>query len=329
MKVLVTGASGYVGNKLAHTLAELGTEVHALVRNASTIKLLQHFNITVFQGDILQKESLMAAMKGCRHVYHAAAQVGAWAKNPIVFYDVNVEGTRHVLDAALQSGVEKTVFTSTCGVIGPTLDKPLDENDPRTIGFEIDYDLSKKKGEDVVMQYAREGMNVVVVSPSKIYGPGKVSHSLTANAIIDKFLKERIALIPSPGSYRVSFALIDDIVNGHLLAMEKGRNGERYILGGINISYYEFFSRIRMLSKCKGRIIALPKRVIKTWAQLQQLNHALTGRPVRFTVKSVDHLFSNYIFSSEKASRELGYKITPLDEGLEKTIHFLNNEPYE
>ncbi len=329
MKVLVTGASGYVGNKLAHTLAGLGTEVHALVRNASTIKLLQHSNITVFQGDILQKESLMAAMKGCSHVYHAAAQVGAWAKNPIVFYDVNVEGTRHVLDAALQSGVEKTVFTSTCGVIGPTLDKPLDENDPRTIGFEIDYDLSKKKGEDVVMQYAREGMNVVVVSPSKIYGPGKVSHSLTANAIIDKFLKEGIALIPSPGSYRVSFALIDDIVNGHLLAMEKGRNGERYILGGINISYYEFFSRIRTLSKCKGRIIALPKRVIKAWAQLQQLNHALTGRPVRFPMKSVDHLFSNYIFSSEKARRELGYKITPLDEGLEKTIHFLNNEPYE
>jgi nucleoside-diphosphate-sugar epimerase len=324
MKVLITGASGYIGNKLAHTLADSGKEVHALVRSVSAKELLQHPNITIFKGDILQKESLMAAMKGCKQVFHTAAKVGVWARDPSVFYDVNVEGTRNVLDTALQSGVERTVFTSTCGVIGPTLNGPMGENDPRIIGFEIEYDLSKKKAEDLVLQYAKEGMNNVVVSPSKVYGPGNVSHSLTANAIINKFLRKRVAFIPSPGTYMVCFAYIDDIINGHMLGMEKGTSGEKYILGGVNISYKEFFSLIRTLSFCNGKIIHLPKSIITAWAHVQQLNQKLTGSSVYFTAKSVNHLFSNYTFSSEKAIHKLGYKITPLEEALEKTIHFLN-----
>ncbi len=133
MKIFITGASGYLGNKLAHTLAGMDNEVHALVRSATAEQLLQHPNITVFKGDILQKESLMTAMKGCKQVYHTAAKVGVWAKYPSVFYEVNVEGTRNVLDAALESGVEKIVFTSSCGVIGPTHDKPLRETDVRTV----------------------------------------------------------------------------------------------------------------------------------------------------------------------------------------------------
>jgi len=329
MKILVTGASGYIGNNLAHTLAGLGQEVHALVRSDSAKKWLQHPGITIFSGDILQKGSLTAAMKGCQQVFHTAASVGVWKRDPSVFYNVNVEGTRNVLDAALQLGVERTVCTSTCGVIGPTVDKPMEENTPRNIDFQIDYDLSKKKGEDLVLQYARQGMNNVVVSPSKVYGPGNVSHSLTANAIINKFLRKRIAFIPSPGTYMVCFAFIDDIVNGHLLAMKKGTRGEKYILGGINISYHEFFNYIRTLSSGKGHIISLPKSVITGWARVQQMNHKLTGSPVRFTVKSVDHLFSNYTFSSEKARQDLGYTITPLEQGLKKTIHFLNSLHHE
>ncbi len=328
MKILITGASGYLGNKLAHTLASQGKMIHALVRSDSAKDLLLHPNITIFKGDILQKESLMGAMKECKQVYHTAAKVGVWAKKLSVFYEVNVEGTRNVLDAALLSGVEKTVFTSTCGVIGPTLNGPMDEKDTRSIGFEIDYDFSKKIAEDLVLQYAKEGMNTVVVSPSKVYGPGNISHSLTANAIINTFLKKRITFIPSPGTYRVCFAFIDDIITGHLLAMEKGVSGEKYILGGINISYYEFFDRLRNLSQCNGNIIKLPKSVIKTWAHVQELNHKIWGTAIRFTVKSVDHLFSNYIFSSKKATREIGYNITSLEEALQKTIHFLNNQPH-
>jgi nucleoside-diphosphate-sugar epimerase len=328
MKILITGASGYLGNKLANKLADQGNEVHAFIRQTASEEFLQHPNITIFKGDILNKESLMIAMKGCKQVYHTAAKVGVWAKDPSVFYDVNVEGTRIVLDAALASGVEKTVFTSTSGVIGPTLDKPLEENDPRLIDFVIDYDLSKKKAEDLVLNYTKEGMNVVIVSPSKVYGPGNVSHSLTATAIINTFLKKRITFIPSPGNNCVCFAYADDVVAGHILAMEKGRSGEKYILGGINISYKDLFYRIRTLAHRRAYIIKLPKAIIKAWAGFQEMNYKIFGIPVRFTVKSVDHVFSNYTFSSRKAIQELGYNITPLDEALQKTIQFLKNKKH-
>ncbi len=327
-KILITGASGYLGNKLANKLAQLGNEVHALVRSSSSQDFLRHKNIIIFIGDILDRDSLAAAMDGCKQVYHTAARVGAWAKDSSVFYEVNVEGTRNVLDLALASGVEKIVYTSTSGVIGPTLKNPLEENDPRQVDFVIDYDLSKRKAEELVFSCAKEGMNIVIVSPSKVYGPGNVSHSLTANAIISSFLKKGITFIPSPGTYRVCFAFSDDVVDGHMLAMEKGRSGEKYILGGINISYYEFFNRIRTLAKCKAYIIKLSKGFIKTWAGLQELGYKVLGVPVRFPVKSVDHVFSNYAFSSKKAMEELGYTITPLDDALMATIKFLKTNKH-
>lgn len=328
MKILVTGATGYVGHQLTLTLAERGDEVHALVRNPMSVNVPKHKNIRVFTGDITDPRSITSAMLGCKQVYHTAARVGLWARNPSLFYDTNVEGTRNVLDAALQTGVEKLVFTSTCGVIGPSLNEPMSEKDPRIACFGLDYELSKKMGEDLVFQYATEGINAVVVCPSKVYGPGIIAHSLTANAIINKFLKKRIAFIPAPGTYKICCAFIDDIVTGHLLAMEKGKAGEKYILGGVNISYHEFFDRIRKLSSCKGRIIRLTKNTIKGWAFLQALNYKITGNQPNLTVKSIDHLLCNYTFSSEKAARELGYRITPLEEALIKTIHFLKNNPH-
>ncbi|MEO8769074.1 MAG: NAD-dependent epimerase/dehydratase family protein [Ferruginibacter sp.] len=324
MKILVTGATGYIGNHLAHTLACMGHQVHALVRSSSSKELLQHQNISIFKGDILDKESLLNAMQGCRQVYHTAAKVGVWAKDLSVFYKVNIEGTLNVLNTALQTGVERSVVTSTCGVIGPSLNEPMSENDPRINGFAIDYELSKKMSEDIVLEYAKKGMNVVLVCPSKVYGPGNVSHTLTTNAIIDKFLKKGIAFIPAPGTYKACFAYIDDIIKGHLLAMEKGNSGEKYILGGFNITYREFFDRIRNISCSVGHIVQLPANIIKGWALLQQLNYKITGTPPYFTIKSTDIFFSNYTFSSDKASRELGYTITPLEDALKKTIQFLN-----
>jgi len=328
MKILVTGASGYVGNNLAHALAERGVEVHALVRSDSAKDILQHPCIKIFKGDILDPESLLLAMTGCQKVFHTAAMVGVWAKDPSEYYTVNVEGTRNVLDAALQTGIEKLVFTSTCGVIGPSLNEPMGETDPRVAGFVVDYELSKKIGEDMVLQYVEKGLNVVVVSPSKVYGPGNTSHSLTANAVIEKFLKKKVVFIPSPGTYKACFAFIDDIVQGHLLAMEKGKCGEKYILGGFNISYRNFFEKIRTVSYGKGTIIPLSKTVIKGWALLQQLIYKITGRHPGYTLKAVDTVFSNYTFSSEKATRELGYQITDLEEAIYKTIQHFKNRTY-
>lgn len=326
MKILITGASGYLGNKLAHKIANRGHVVHALVRDPSSKKMLKHPNIKLFEGDLLNKQSVAEAIKGCTQVYHTAAKVGVWANDRSIFYAVNVEGTRNVLDASVNAGVDKIVCTSTCGVIGPTTNGPLNENAERTTGFDIDYDLSKKRAEELILQYVQRGVNAVIVSPSKVFGPGNISHSLTANAIIDSFLKKKMALIPSPGDYEVCFAYIDDIVYGHVLAMEKAEPGEKYILGGTNISYFEFFDHIRSIANSNAKIIRVPKKIIQAWAHLQELNHKLWKSPVRFTVKSVNHLFSNYTFSSDKAIMQLGYSITPLEKALTSTIHFLKNK---
>lgn len=326
MKILVTGASGYLGNKLAHSLANKGQQVTALVRSPSANKFLSHPNIRIVRGDVLAKETITTAMKGCERVYHVAATVAPWIKDANDYYKVNVDGTRYVLDAAAQSGVQKIVFTSTCGVLGPSLNEPLSENDPRSTAFTTDYELSKKMAEDIVAQYARQGINIVTVCPAKIYGPGNVSHALTANAVIEKFLFKRRVVIPGPGSQKACFCFIDDVVNGHLLAMENGIPGEKYILGGINISYQEFFEEIRNLSGCRGQIIHASKNALRAWAVLQWLNYKATGAPPRFTLNALNIVWSNYIFNSEKACRELGYQITSLPEALHQTIHFLKTE---
>lgn len=326
MNILVTGASGYLGHKLAHSLAAAGHTVHALVRSKSKIALLQHKNIVPYFGDVRQKDTVTKAAQGCQRVYHAAAHVGAWARRPMDFYDVNVMGTKNVLEAAAETGVQKMVVTSTAGVFGSTANEPLDETHHRTLPFVIDYERSKKEAEDLVLAYAGKWTEAVVVSPAKVYGPGHTSHSLTTNALIRTFLERGIAVVPAPGSYRLCFSYIDDVVQGHLLAMEKGRNGERYILGGPNVSYFHFFDTIRKLSGGKGRILNVPKAVVKTWAGGQWLLHALTGTDIRFTVRSVDLLFSNHAYSSDKAVRELGYAITPLEEGIRETIQFLQEK---
>jgi len=326
MKILITGASGYIGSKLSIILADRGHSVHAVVRSGDSQTRLMHPNIRVFTGDVLDKKSLQVAMEGCEQVYHVAGKAGMWARKTSVFYDVNVEGTRNVLDAALALGVKKMVYTSTCGVIGPSIDQPMEEKDSRNVEFVFDYDISKKMAEDLVAQYVRKGLEVVIVSPAKVYGPGHISHSLMMNAVIHKFLKNRITFIPAPGTFKVSFAFIDDIVKGHILAMEKGKSGERYILGGPNVSYYEFFNRLRMLASFKGFIVKLPKMIIQFLARIQELNHKLWNTNVLFTLKSVDQLFCNNTYSSDKAARELGYTITPLDEALQKTIQYLNHE---
>ncbi|MES1181906.1 MAG: hypothetical protein ABUL44_03835, partial [Flavobacterium sp.] len=137
-----------------------------------------------------------------------------------------------------------------------------------------------------------------------------------------------IAYIPSPGTYKACFAFIDDIVNGHLLAMEKGIHGEKYILGGVNISYRDFFEQIRSIASCTGHIIPLPKNIIKGWGLLQQLNYRITGRQPLFTAKGAEIIFSNYTFSSEKASAKFNYSITPLEEALNKTIQFFKTKNY-
>ena len=323
MNILITGSTGYIGNLLALRLADEGHFIHALIRDQQKSWLVRHKNIRVFLGDLANEEDVRTAMEGCEQVYHVAGQVRPWLKNADLFYKTNVTGTVNVCEEAIHLGIKKLVFTSTTGVFGSTNNELFDERASRKQSFLLDYDRSKALAENAVLDYVQNGLKAVIVSPCKVFGPGHTAHSLAANAIICSFLKNQVAFIPSPGRYCVCFSYVQDVVNGHVLAMEKGAVGEKYILGGYNLSYYQFFDRLRNLAKIKGRIICVPKPLVIFAGYLQEVKEKILDGNILFTAKAAKQVFHNYAFSSEKAIKHLGYTTTPLEEAMNKTIQFL------
>lgn len=322
MKVLVTGATGYVGNRLALTLAQQGNEVNILVRNPHSVFIPRHRRIHVFTGDIMQKVSILPAMKDCERVFHTAALVRLYASKPSVFYDINVEGTRNVLDVAIDIGVKKIIFTSTCGVIGPSLNKPMGETDPRITGFDNDYDLSKFLAEKLIIDYAKLGLFIVIASVAKVYGPGVETHSLSVNGIIRRFVQNKITLCPKPDGLISNYVFIDDLVQGHIQALENGKSGEKYILGGENISYADFFQTLRTISGIKGTLLPVSKNLARLYGGFHFVKAKLCRKEPFFNSKDVYQIFCNKTFDCSKAKQELGYTITPFATAMQQTIHF-------
>jgi nucleoside-diphosphate-sugar epimerase len=321
---LITGATGYIGQKLAYHLAGQGLKVHLLVRNAAQRNLPSHQNISIFEGDVQDPGSVQKAIHGCTQVYHVAGLARLIHKDPSVFYRVNVDGTKNLLEAAKAEGVRKFIYTSTTGVIGPSLNQPMRECDPRTIGYDNDYETSKELAEHLVVQFSSNGLEGVIVSPSRVYGPGLSTYSSGVNRFIQGYLKKGFAVVPICDHVYGNYAYIDDVIAGHILAMEKGRNGERYILGGENVSFGSLMQAIRHESR-RGRFIRIPKSIIKTAALGSQMKAMVLRQTPELTPRMVDRLFLSCAFSSDKAIRELGYSITPFTEGIRKTISHIKN----
>ena len=326
MKVLVTGATGYVGHNLSLALAQDGNEVNILVRNPKSANIPRHPRIHIFTGDVTKKETIGVGMQGCEKVFHAAALVQFCARKPSAFYDINVDGTRNMLDAALEYGVKKFVFTSTGGVIGPSLNKPMTESDPRITGFNNDYDLSKFLAEKLVIDYATTGLHSIVATATKVYGPGIETHPLSLNGVIRRFIEGKIGFCPSPADFIANYVFVDDLVRGHIQASEKGRRGEKYILGGENLTYHNFFKILRNISGKKSRIVPVSKKVISMYGACHFMKARLFHREPFFNSKAVSQIFCHKSFSSSKAMEELGYTITPFSAALQQTIHSLKNK---
>ncbi|HLF65321.1 MAG TPA: NAD-dependent epimerase/dehydratase family protein [Saprospiraceae bacterium] len=324
-KTLITGASGYIGQRLALYLANQGETVHVLVRNRAARQILNHPDIHLFEGDIQDLEAVHRAMNGCTHAYHVAGLARLAHKDPTLFYRTNVDGTKNLLQAAFDANVKKIVYTSSTAVIGPSLNKPMRESDPRIIGYDNDYEVSKQMAENLVKEFNARGLTGVIVSPSRVYGPGIATYSSGVNRFIYNFLRRGFYFVPTCDDIKSNYTYIDDVIHGHILAMLLGRGGEKYILGGENVSFGEFMRTIKMHAENKGYFIRLPKSVIKAVAMTAQAKAWTMNQSPELTPKVVDRLFQNFSFSSEKAIAELGYSITPFDEGIRKTIVHLRN----
>ncbi len=324
-KILVTGAVGFIGSQLALRLAESGENVRAVYRSNKN-SLIQHGNIEFVRGDILDKKFLEEVVKDCSRIFHVAALANNWAKDLKQFYDVNVTGTENILEAAKKSGVEKIVVTSTAGTIGPSSNgKAVNEEIFSALEFGH-YEKSKTEAEKKIFSSVKQGMNIVIVNPTRVYGPGKLSKSNAITKIIQKYVQRKWKIKIGDGNHVGNYAFVEDIVNGHILAMKNGRAGERYLLGGHNLSFNNFIEIVSKVSGIKNNLVPIPLALLGTYAITEDILAKLFSIEPKITYSWVKKYKANWSASTEKAQKEIGYTITPVEEAIKKTIEWLKTQ---
>ncbi|HSF45976.1 MAG TPA: SDR family oxidoreductase [Chitinophagaceae bacterium] len=323
MAILITGSTGYIGSLLTTKLASQGEDLRILVRKDPQIPEFNKPNIRTFKGDINDPESLQKALQGVDRVYHMAAYARLWAKDPNTFKLINVEGTRNVLAAAKEAGVEKVVYTSTAGVIGPSREKPMTENDPRITGFFNLYEQTKTEAEDVAQGFVKEGLNVTIVNPARVYGPGLDTGSNPVTKIVELYMKGKWYVVPAEGKDIGSYCHVDDVVDGHINAMERGGMGERYIFGGVNASFNELIAAIRKHSGVNKKLYNLPLPMMSAVSHVMKTWSTLTGTAPMITPDWVRRYVYHWELDSSKAVAEIGYRIRPLDDGIKNTVEWI------
>ncbi len=320
MKALVTGATGFVGAAVARTLLAAQWEVRVLARKGSDRRNLSGLPVEIEEGDLKDVNSLERAAAGCPALFHAAADYRLGARDPSQLYEANVEGTRNILNAARRAGVQRIVYTSSVATIGiPADGTPGEEATPTSLENMIGhYKRSKYLAEEVVREAAREGMSVVIVSPSTPVGPGDVKPTPTGQLVLDAAAGRMPAYVDTG----LNIVHVDDVAAGHLLAYERGKAGERYILGGEDMSLREILALIAALVGRKPPRVRLPYGLVLPMAYLAEGYAALTGHSGRITLEGVRMSRKLMFFSSAKAARELGYRSRPPVEAFADAIRW-------
>ncbi len=322
-KALITGAGGYLASRLARILAEDGVQVRAIYRS-KTNKDLEHPNIELVQGDLNNLEKLPALIQGCTHVFHTAAFASNWAKDPSIFYKNNVDMAINLFEACFAHGIKRVVFTSSAGVIGPSDDDTfVTENHKRKTRFFGDYEASKFQAEEKTRELvATKGYDIVIVNPTRIYGPGVRGKSNSVTEIIERYINGKWKIRLGTGKEIANYGFVDDIANGHILAMKNGKSGERYLLGGDNVSFDGFINIISEASGVKNKLFTVPFGVLAGYTKIESLLAHVGISPV-LTYDWVDKLKRNWGADLTKAKAELGYQPRSLKQGVEETINWL------
>lgn len=327
MRALVTGSTGFIGAAVARCLLERGVDVRVLVRRDSDLGNLQGLKVEQAYGDLRDPASLRQAMTGCRQLYHVAAHYALWAPDPQIFYDINVTGTRNLMETARDVGVERIVYTSTIGAIGLPHGGGLGtEETPVSLEqMSGHYKRSKFLAEQEVSKLARAGLPVVIVNPSAPVGARDIKPTPTGQVIVD-FMKGRMPAYIETGMNLID---VDDVAVGHLHAMEKGRIGERYILGNRNLMLREVFALLSRLTGVPAPTIKLPRLAILPLAHANQwLSDYVTHRPPRIPLDGVK--MAKYVmhYDCSKAIRELALPQTPVEVALEKAVRWFRDHKY-
>jgi nucleoside-diphosphate-sugar epimerase len=321
MKSLITGGTGFIGERLAAQLIARGESVRILCRNPRTTH--PGADAERCKGDILDPTSLSRAIAGCDRVYHLAGYAHGWSRLPSTYFTVNAGGTRNVLEAARRAHVRRVVVTSTVMTIGPSNGTPASELTNRQIPMLTHYEQSKTVAEQIASDYARNGLDVVVVNPTRVFGPGILNEGNSATRMIKLYIEGLWRLIPGDGDAIGNYAYVEDVARGHILAMELGGRGERYILGGENVSYNEFFEAVSRAAGTRRVLFHIPGPLAITVAYGDEFRARLFRGHPSLTPGWARTFLLNNAYSMAKAERELGYRITPLKEAMEATVAWL------
>jgi dihydroflavonol-4-reductase len=323
----VTGATGFLGSHVARVLAEQGADLRLLVRPTSNVKNLEGLHAETATGDLRDSASLDKAIRGCEVVFHVAADYRLWVRDPAEMYRSNVEGTRAILEAARKNRVRCVVYTSSVATMGFTgNDRPADEDSPVALSDMIGhYKRSKFMAEQVALEIGRSGMRVVTVNPTTPVGEQDVKPTPTGRIVVD-FLKRKF-----PAYVETGLNLVDvrECARGHVAALEKGKSGERYILGGENLTLKQILDKLGAISGLPSPTVKLPYFVAYVAGVVDEtVSGRLLGREPRATVETVRMGKKKMWASSDKAERELGWKVIPADDALRRAVKWFQANGY-
>jgi dihydroflavonol-4-reductase len=325
-KTLVTGGTGFVGRAVVEELLAAGREVRVLARNPDH-PALAGLAVEVALGDLRDPDSLNLALQGCTRLFHVAADYRLWVPDPATMYAINVEGTRHVLTAAATLGLERVVYTSTVGTLGnPGDGTPGAEDTPVTLKDMVGhYKRTKFLAEQVAMDFARQGLPLVVVNPSTPIGPWDFRPTPTGQMLVD-FLKRRMPAYLETG---LNLIHVKDVARGHLLAEEKGRVGEKYILGHENLSLSQIFHLLADLTGVPAPKMKLPYWPVLALAYADEfLATYVRRRPPRMPVAAIRMAKKYMYFDNRKAIQYLGLTLTPVRQALVDAVDWFRGHGY-
>ncbi len=327
MRIFITGATGFVGSHVARALADQGAELRALVRPTSDLRNLAGLNAEHATGDLRDSASIEKAMSGCDTVFHVAADYRLWVRDPDEMYRANLEGTRSLLDAARRNKVRRVVYTSSVATMGFTSNGHVaDENSPVSLANMIGpYKRSKFMAEEVAMAAGRSGMDVVVVNPTTPVGERDIKPTPTGRIVVD-FLKKKFPAYVDTGLNLVD---VTECARGHVAALEKGRSGERYILGGENLTLKQILDKLAAITGLPSPRVKVPYfMALATGVVDEIVTGRIMGKEPRATIDAVRMGRKKMFVVSAKAERELGWKTVPVDGALRRAVDWFQSNGY-
>ena len=326
MKAFVTGATGFIGASIVRELLKDGCEVRVLARPGSDRRNLAGLDIEIREGDLSDREALIAALSGCQTLFHAAADYRLWTRSPQAMYDVNVKGTENILAAALAAGLERVVYTSSVGTLGnPGDGTPGTETTPVDFSQMVgDYKKSKFLAERAAESYLEKGLPLVIVNPSTPVGPMDIKPTPTGKIIVD-FLNGKMPAYLDTG---LNLMDVEACARGHILAAKNGRVGEKYILGNQNLTLAGIFAMLSGITGLKAPRVRLPYYPILLAAYANQALSALTGREPLIPLAGVQMAAKFMYFDPTKAVTELGLPLTPVEASLERAVAWFRSNGY-